>query len=135
VEPPSQNIKRINLLTAWLIPGVALYSSLYFILKLTVYSMLLWLQLYLKEELSYSVQMGANISTVLDIGAMIGSTSMGYISDKLYGKRAPVAFVAVVFANIVIYNIAFFNKDMTTFVFYVSMFLFGYFISGLNNLV
>jgi sugar phosphate permease len=97
--------------------------------------MLLWLQLYLKEELNYTVQMGANISTVLDVGAMIGSTSMGYISDKLYGKRAPVAFVAVIFSNIVVYNIAFFNKEMSTFVFYVSMFLFGYFISGLNNLV
>jgi sugar phosphate permease len=97
--------------------------------------MLLWLQLYLKEELSYTVQMGANISTVLDIGAMIGSTSMGYISDRLYGKRAPVAFAAVICANIVVYNIAFFNKDMSTFVFYLTMFLFGFFISGLNNLV
>ena len=47
----------------------------------------------------------------MDVGAIIGSTSMGYISDRLYGKRTPVAFVAVVLANVTIYLITFYNTN------------------------
>lgn len=71
----------------------------------------------------------------MDIGAVIGSTSMGYISDKLNGKRSPVAFVAVILANLMIYILTFLNEDMSVALFFVSMFFFGLFISGLNNLV
>jgi sugar phosphate permease len=63
----------------------------------------------LAEVLHYTPHEGANLSTALDIGAMIGATTMGFISDKFYGKRGPVAFVATCLANVLIYTIAFKN--------------------------
>ena len=66
---------------------------------------------------------------------MIGGLGLGIISDKLYGKRGPVAFVALIFANITVYLIAFGNKSISKAVFFMLMFFFGMFLSGLNNLV
>lgn len=45
--------KRINFFTAWLVPRVFLYSATLFTLKMAVYSMLLNLTTFLKEELGY----------------------------------------------------------------------------------
>ena len=84
-----------------------MYASLYFVLKSCVYSFLLWLQTYLSEELNYTTEEGAAISTVSDIGAMIGGLSLGFVSDKLYGRRGPVAFVSVIIPNVSMYLIAF----------------------------
>lgn len=71
----------------------------------------------------------------MDVGAVIGSTLMGFISDKINGKRAPVAFVAIILSNVIIYILTFLNTVMSVSVFFISMFFFGFFISGLNNLV
>ena len=60
---------------------------------------------------------------------------MGFISDRFYGKRSPVGFVAVILANIMTYILTFYNTTMSKPVFFISMFFFGMFISGLNNLV
>ena len=87
------------------------------------------------EELDYSVHEGANTSTVLDVGAIIGSTMLGYISDKYYGKRGPIAFTSVCISCVLIYAISFGNKHFSVVVFFVLMFFFGMFLSGLNNLV
>lgn len=62
--------------------------------------MLLWLPLLLKEYLGYSVYQIANLSSFFDSGAIIGSFTLGYLSDKLYSKRSPIAFLAVIGATI-----------------------------------
>ena len=66
---------------------------------------------------------------------MIGSTLMGYISDKFYGKRTPVAVSAVLIANILIYFVTFLGSTMSSTALFSSLFFFGMSISGLNNLV
>jgi len=43
----------------------------------------------------------ANLVNMLDIGAIFGSMALGYISDKTYGKRSLVSFVAVVLASMI----------------------------------
>ena len=76
-----------------------LYSSAFFCTKMAVYILLLWLPSFLKEsELKYDDNQVANLSTVIDLGAMFGSMALGYISDLMYGKRSPVAMGAVLFS-------------------------------------
>ena len=80
-----------------MLPRVMLYSSAFFCTKMAVYILLLWLPIYLKDsDLKYNDSDVANISTLLDIGAMVGSMALGYLSDLMYGKRSPVAMVAVI---------------------------------------
>ena len=63
---------------------------------MAVYILLLWLPTFLKDsELKYNDDQVANLSTVIDLGAMVGSMALGYISDLMYGKRSPVALGAV----------------------------------------
>jgi len=66
---------------------------------------------------------------------MIGSVTLGYISDKVYRTRSPVAFVAILFATGLSYVISFENADMPIYAFTIYMFIFGFFVSGLNNIV
>lgn len=66
---------------------------------------------------------------------MIGSTSLGLLSDRFYGKRGPVAFGSVIIANFLIYFITFKNETVSEVTFFILMFFLGVFVSGLNNLV
>ena len=116
-------------------PRVFLYASTFFGLKFAVYSMLLWLHLYLQGELLYTKQESANVSAVFDSGAMIGSIVLGYISDRVYRTRSPVAFVAIIAATGLSYLISFGVAEMSQLNFMFHMFFFGFFVSGLNNIV
>lgn len=112
-----------------------MYSATFFGLKFAVYSMLLWLHLYLQGELGYTKQQSANVSAFFDLGAMIGSVGLGYISDKVYHTRSPVAFVAILFATVLSYVISLTVETLPIVSFSVLMFFFGFFLSGLNNIV
>ena len=46
-------MKGLNFFTAWLVPRVFLYSATLFTLKMAVYSMLLQLPTFLREERNY----------------------------------------------------------------------------------
>lgn len=82
-----------------MLPRVMLYSSAFFCTKMAVFCLLLWLPTFLKTELKYDDSQVANLSTVIDLGAMLGSIALGLISDLMHGKRSPVALVAVIFAS------------------------------------
>jgi sugar phosphate permease len=62
---------------------------------------------------------------MLDVGAIFGSMTLGYLSDKTYGKRSPVAFMAVIFASLIAFSLKFFVLEMPTAVLFVSMFIAG----------
>jgi sugar phosphate permease len=107
-----------------------LYSSAFFCTKMAVYCLLLWMPTFLKtSRLHYEDQDVANLSTVIDLGAMFGSIVLGYISDKMHGKRSPVALVAVIFSIILTYVIAAKVYVMGAVLFFILMFFVGFFIS------
>lgn len=66
---------------------------------------------------------------------MLGSVTLGYLSDKLFRTRSPVAFFAVICATVMSFIISFKNAEMSQPVFMLLMFVFGFFVSGLNNIV
>ena len=113
-----------------------LYSSAFFCTKMAVYCLLLWMPTFLKDkEMGYNDKEVANLSTVIDVGAMLGSIALGWLSDRMYGKRSPVALMAVLFSIIISYTLTYEVYDMHVAVFFIMMFLLGFFISGLNNMI
>ena len=75
------------------------------------------------------------MSAFFDLGAMIGSVALGYISDKVYHTRSPVAFFGIICATILSYVISLNVDTMPLLTFTILMFFFGFFVSGLNNIV
>ena len=72
---------------------------------------------------------------MLDIGAIFGSMTLGYLSDLMYGKRSPVALGAVMMASLISFTLKVFILDMSKPILFILMFFLGFFISGLNNLI
>ncbi|SDM62089.1 MFS transporter [Kriegella aquimaris] len=64
-----------------------IYSSCYFILKMTRYAFLFWLPIYLEKGLNYEVSDAGYISSVYELIGFFGVIIAGYSSDKLFQSR------------------------------------------------
>lgn len=91
--PPAKS--NINLKDAFLIPGVLEYSLSFFCIKFCIYSFLLWLPRFLTEVYKFDKAKIANIQTIFEIGTLFGGFALGHASDMLYGRRSPIATLAV----------------------------------------
>ena len=97
--------KRISFWSAWLLPKVLFYASAYFCAKFALQVFFLSLFEFLDAFGFLTSKQDANISTMNDIGALIGSSAIGYISDLTYGKRSPVTLTALVLSCIIFYTL------------------------------
>jgi sugar phosphate permease len=66
---------------------------------------------------------------------MLGSMALGFISDLMYGKRSPVALMAVTISIVISFVLSYEVFDMPPAVLYILFFFMGFFISGLNNMI
>ena len=112
-----------------------LFSSAFFCTKLAVYCYLLWIPTYLKHSLHYTDQETANLSTLIDVGAICGSIVLGIISDLMYGKRSPVALFAVLSAIVISFIETYRINFMSRATIMTTMFFTGFFVSGINNMI
>jgi sugar phosphate permease len=64
-----------------------IYSGCYMILKMTRYSFLFWLPIYLEKSLNYEVNEAGYISSVYELIGFFGVIAAGYSSDKLFGSK------------------------------------------------
>ncbi|CDW86014.1 glycerol-3-phosphate transporter 5-like [Stylonychia lemnae] len=129
-----QSGKRINFLTSWRVPRVFLYSCCFFTVKLAVTSFLLLLPSFLKQELDFSDQKKANMSTCFDSGAIFGNIILGYLTDKLYSKRSPATFIGLACASTLSFSITFHYKDLGDGLYAIVFFL-GFFLSAICNII
>ncbi|KAL1531206.1 putative glycerol-3-phosphate transporter 4 [Salvia divinorum] len=94
-QASSGNRKSIGLVQACLIPGVIPFALCLFFAKLVAYTFLYWLPYYLSQtaiEGQYmSVKSAGNLSTLFDVGGIIGGILAGYISDKLRARATTAA--------------------------------------------
>lgn len=131
--------ESISFWKAWLLPRVILYSSALFLTKMAVYNLLLQLPTFLKTDdhfkPHYTEQQTANLSTVIDLGAMLGSICLGKLSDLIYGKRSPIALGALIVSSAVSFTLYSQVYNMTTATLFIMFFLIGFFLSGLNNMI
>jgi OPA family glycerol-3-phosphate transporter-like MFS transporter 3 len=88
-----------------------------------------------KEYKDYSLNQIADVSSFFDAGGIFGSFILGYLSDKLYSKRSPISFLAVLVASALGFTLTYNLYDMSQIVLSLLMFLFGFIVSGLNNII
>ena len=96
--------------------------------------MLLQLPSFLKQELNYSDQQRANVSTCFDAGAIFGSIGLGFLSDLFFSRRAPVSLIAILCGGCISFVITFEYENLGIGLFFL-IFLLGFFISGLANMI
>ncbi len=64
-----------------------IYSGIYMILKMTRYSFLFWLPIYLEKSLNYDVSEAGYISSVYELIGFFGVIFAGYASDKIFKSK------------------------------------------------
>lgn len=87
--------RSVGLVQACLIPGVIPFALCLFFSKLVAYTFLYWLPFYLSQtEIGgeyVSVKSAGNLSTLFDVGGIVGGILAGYISDKLNARAITAA--------------------------------------------
>lgn len=95
VRVGSEIRKGVGLLEACLIPGVIPFALCLFFAKLVAYTFLYWLPFYLSQTAIggeyVSVKTAGNLSTLFDVGGIVGGILAGYISDKLRARATTAA--------------------------------------------
>jgi len=115
-----------------------LYGASFFCTKMAVYCLLFRLPTFFREVMGYSKHEIANVSNLLDIGALVGSAVIGGSSDLTYGKRSPVACVTVIIAIMATVTLVILGPDyssLNTSTILALMFFLGFCINGLNNVI
>ncbi|XP_072986309.1 putative glycerol-3-phosphate transporter 4 isoform X1 [Typha latifolia] len=85
----------VGIVKACLIPGVIPFALCLFFSKLVAYTILYWLPFYLSQTAIggeyMSVKTAGNLSTLFDVGGIIGGILAGFISDQLNARATTAA--------------------------------------------
>ena len=84
-----------------------LYGFCFFCIKFSIYSLLLWIPMFMEQSLGKTNLEIANVQTFYEIGAALGSVLLGYFTDKFYSRRSPVIIISVVCATLISFAITF----------------------------
>uniref|UniRef100_A0A8C4QS63 Sugar phosphate exchanger 3 n=1 Tax=Eptatretus burgeri TaxID=7764 RepID=A0A8C4QS63_EPTBU len=94
--------KAISFLHALQIPGVIEFSLCLFFAKLVSYTFLFWLPMYISSKAHLSPKDSGNMSTLFDVGGLIGGILAGILSDY-FGGRATICGAMLVVAAPMLY--------------------------------
>ncbi|KAL2550129.1 putative glycerol-3-phosphate transporter 1 [Forsythia ovata] len=85
----------VGFLEAWRIPGVAPFALCLFFAKLVAYTFLYWLPFYIShtaiEGRYVSNEESGTLSTLFDVGGVVGGILAGHISDRLDARAITAA--------------------------------------------
>ncbi|XP_056291374.1 glucose-6-phosphate exchanger SLC37A1 isoform X2 [Pseudoliparis swirei] len=98
VEPSA-----ISFMGALRIPGVIEFSLCLLFAKLVSYTFLFWLPLYITKAAHLDAKKAGDLSTLFDVGGIVGGILAGVISDKL-GKRATTCAIMLLLAAPTLYG-------------------------------
>uniref|UniRef100_A0A4W4FFY5 Major facilitator superfamily (MFS) profile domain-containing protein n=1 Tax=Electrophorus electricus TaxID=8005 RepID=A0A4W4FFY5_ELEEL len=87
----------ISFMGALHIPGVVEFSLCLLFAKLVSYTFLFWLPLYITKAAHLDAKKAGDLSTLFDVGGIIGGILAGVVSDKL-GKRATTCAIMLLLA-------------------------------------
>ncbi|TKS66780.1 Glucose-6-phosphate exchanger SLC37A1 [Collichthys lucidus] len=93
----------ISFMGALRIPGVVEFSLCLLFAKLVSYTFLFWLPLYITKAAHLDAKKAGDLSTLFDVGGIVGGILAGVISDKL-GKRASTCAVMLLLAAPTLYG-------------------------------
>lgn len=94
LEPRTKD-KAVGFIEAWKIPGVAPFAMCLFFSKLVAYTFLYWLPFYISRTAIdgkyFSDETAGNLSTMFDVGGVLGGILAGHISDRLNARAMTAA--------------------------------------------
>ncbi|KAM3862205.1 glucose-6-phosphate exchanger SLC37A1 [Diretmus argenteus] len=93
----------ISFMGALRIPGVIEFSLCLLFAKLVSYTFLFWLPLYITKTAHLDAKKAGDLSTLFDVGGIVGGILAGVISDKL-GKRATTCAIMLLLAAPTLYG-------------------------------
>ncbi|XP_047325673.1 putative glycerol-3-phosphate transporter 1 [Impatiens glandulifera] len=87
--------RAVGFIEAWKIPGVAPFALCLFFAKLVAYTFLYWLPFYISHTAIdgkyLSSDASGNLSTIFDVGGVVGGILAGHISDRLDARAITAA--------------------------------------------
>nr|QWT68761.1 vacuolar phosphate efflux transporter 1 [Astragalus sinicus] len=93
--PNEEKEKAVGFLEAWRIPGVAPFALCLFFAKLVAYTFLYWLPFYVSHTAIdgkyLSSETAGTLSTLFDVGGVLGGILAGHISDRLDARAITAA--------------------------------------------
>ncbi|KAI3471045.1 hypothetical protein Pfo_027708 [Paulownia fortunei] len=95
LKTKSDEKDAVGFLEAWNIPGVAPFALCLFFAKLVAYTFLYWLPFYIShteiEGRYLTDEESGNLSTMFDVGGVVGGILAGHISDHLDARAITAA--------------------------------------------
>lgn len=127
----------IGFLEAWRLPSVAQFAFCLFFSKLVAYTFLYWLPFYIRHTAVAGVHLSHKsagiLSTIFDVGGVIGGVLAGYISDLIEARAVTsVVFLLLSVPALVFYRI---YGSISMFTNIVLMFLSGLLVNGPYSLI
>uniref|UniRef100_A0A8C0AWI5 Glucose-6-phosphate exchanger SLC37A2 n=1 Tax=Buteo japonicus TaxID=224669 RepID=A0A8C0AWI5_9AVES len=101
---PAEEPEAISFLGALRIPGVVEFSLCLLFAKLVSYTFLYWLPLYIVNVAHFGAKEAGDLSTLFDVGGILGGIFAGLISDYT-GGRATTCCVMLVVAAPMVFNL------------------------------
>ncbi|GFZ16547.1 major facilitator superfamily protein [Actinidia rufa] len=101
----SGNRKSVGLLEACIIPGVIPFALCLFFSKLVAYTFFVLVTILSIGGEHISVKSAGNLSTLFDVGGIVGGILAGYISDKLKARATTAAsFMYAAIPSMILYR-------------------------------
>lgn len=126
------DVPAVSFWRAVLIPGVIEYSLCLFFAKLVSYTFLFWLPFYIQNTRIggkvYGATTAADLSTLFDVGGIIGGIFAGFVSDKTKCSGITVVFMLILAAPMLFIYRFFANSSLQTNIFL--MIATGLFVNG-----
>uniref|UniRef100_A0A3Q4BIB8 Glucose-6-phosphate exchanger SLC37A2 n=1 Tax=Mola mola TaxID=94237 RepID=A0A3Q4BIB8_MOLML len=97
VEVVEEHAEAISFIGALRIPGVVEFSLCLLFAKLVSYTFLYWLPLYISNIAHFEAKEAGDLSTLFDVGGIVGGILAGLVSDYT-GGRATTCCVMLLFA-------------------------------------
>ncbi|CAI0542602.1 unnamed protein product [Linum tenue] len=100
----------IGFLEAWRLPGVAPFAFCLFFSKLVAYTFLYWLPFYIRHTAVAGVHLSHKtagiLSTVFDIGGVLGGIVAGFVSDQIEARAVTsVMFLLLSIPALILYRV------------------------------
>ncbi|XP_068653349.1 putative glycerol-3-phosphate transporter 5 [Aristolochia californica] len=133
----SESAVAIGFIDAWNLPGVASYAFCLFFSKLVAYTFLYWLPFYIRHTAiagAYlSHRTAGMLSSVFDLGGVVGGILAGYISDAIEARGVTsVIFLLLSIPALIFYRI---YGSVSSSANVGLMFLSGLFVNGPYSLI
>ncbi|KAK4604605.1 hypothetical protein RGQ29_012893 [Quercus rubra] len=127
----------IGFLEAWRLPGVAPFAFCLFFSKLVAYTFLYWLPFYIRHTAVAGVYLSHKsagiLSTIFDIGGVVGGILAGYISDLIDARAVTsISFLLLSIPALVFYRV---YGGLSMFANIGLMFLSGLLVNGPYSLI